>query len=73
MFQKTRNLCSAVWANTVCKCCIRSTVYLPWTNNFFVFSFFYVLIGALLKGMAETCLLSKDELRTPNIDEVMTV
>ena len=25
------------------------------------------------KGMVESCLLSKDELLTPNIDEVMTV
>ena len=37
----------------------RPTVCLPWTI-YFVFLFFYVLIGVLLKGMAESCLLSKD-------------
>ena len=51
----------------------KATVCLPWTNNFFVFSLFYVLIGVLLQGMVESCLLSKDELLTPNIDEVMVV
>ena len=34
---------------------------------------FYVLIGVLLKGVVKSCLLSKDELLTPNIDEDMTV
>ena len=45
----------------------------PGLITVFVFSFFYVLIGVLLKGMAESCLLSKDEVLTPNIDEVMVV
>ena len=34
---------------------------------------FYVLIGVLLKGVAERCLLSKDEPLTPNIDKVVAV
>ena len=32
-----------------------------------------VLIGVLLKGVIESCLLSKDELLTSDIDEVMAV
>ena len=32
---------------------------------------FYVSIDVLWKGMVESCLLSKDELLTPNSDEVM--
>ena len=34
---------------------------------------FYVLFGLVLEGVVESCLLSKDELLTPNIDEVMVV
>ena len=32
---------------------------------------FYVSTVVVLKGMVESCLLSKDELLTPNIDEVV--
>ena len=40
----------------------------------FVFSFFTcVLVHVLLKGMVESCLLSKYELLTPNVDKVMPV
>ena len=39
----------------------------------FLYFHFYVLIGVLLKGMVESCLLFNDELLTPNIDEVMAV
>ena len=46
------------------------TVCLPWTNTFLYFRF-YVLTVALLKGMGERFLLSKDESLTPNIDKVM--
>ena len=49
------------------------TVCLPWTNHFLYFDFFYVLTGVLLQGMVESCLLSKDELLTTNIDKVMAV
>ena len=33
----------------------------------------YVFIGVLLKGMAKNCLLSKDELLTPEIDGGMAL
>ena len=36
----------------------------------FLYLYFY---GVLLKGMTDSCLLPKDELPTPNIDEVMIV
>ena len=39
-------------------------------DNFFVFSF---LIDVLLKGMVESCLLPKEKLPTPIIDEVVAV
>ena len=40
---------------------------------FFCIFVFYVSIGVLLKGMIKSCLLSKDEALTPNIDKVMAV
>ena len=40
---------------------------------FFLYFDFYVLIGMLLEGIVGSCLLSKDELLTPNIYEVMVV
>ena len=42
--------------------------------NIFVLVFMlYALFGMLLKGMVGSCLLSKDELLTPDIDGVMTL
>ena len=38
----------------------------------FIFHFF-ILIGVLLRGMAESCLRYKDEVLIPNIDRVMAV
>ena len=37
---------------------------------FFCIVIFYVLTVVLVKDMGESCLLPKDELLTPNIDEV---
>ena len=34
---------------------------------------FYVFIDVLLKGMVESCLLSKDEPLTPDIDGVIAL
>ena len=39
----------------------------------FLYFHFYVLIGVLLKGIVASCLLSKDELVTPDIDGAMTL
>ena len=49
------------------------TVCLPSTKLFFSVFVFSALFDMLLKGMVESCLLSEDELLTPNIDEVMAV
>ena len=50
---------------------LTNTVCLPSTNLFFSHFPFYTLLGMLLKGMVGSCLLSKDELLTPDIDGVM--
>ena len=34
---------------------------------------FYVLIGMLLQSIVESCLVSKYELQTPNVEKVMAV
>ena len=47
------------------------TVCLPSTKLFFSVFVFSALFDMLLKGMVESCLLSEDELLTPNIDEIM--
>ena len=39
----------------------------------FLYFHFYALTVVLLKGMVEICLLSKDELQTPNIEQAMVV
>ena len=39
----------------------------------FLYFHFYVLIGVLLKDIVESCLLSKNELLTPDIDGVMAL
>ena len=45
----------------------------PGLITYFCIFIVYVLIGVLLKDMVESCLLSKDELLTPNIGKVMAV
>ena len=40
---------------------------------FFCTFIFYVLFGVLLEGVVDSSLLSKDELLTPDIDEVMAL
>ena len=52
---------------------LQSTILSVGVKNFvFLFSK-HVLIGVLLKGMIDSCLLSNDELLTSDIDGVMTV
>ena len=49
------------------------TVCLGSRDSVFLCFHFYVLIGILLKGIIGSCLLSKDELLTPDIDGVMVL
>ena len=48
-------------------------MYCLFALNIFSIFVFYACFGMLLKGMVESYQLSKDELLTPNIDEVMVV
>ena len=52
---------------------LQYTVCLPWTNNYFVLSFFYVFTVVSLKGMGKSFPLSKDEPLTYKIDGVMAL